>query len=103
ESLTLDINKALNLPNNTHGALVTGVTSGGPAAKAGIQPAQATFNMKIVGGDVITAIDKQPIRSSGDLIAYIFLKAKVGQTVTLTVLRNGKSVDVPVTLTARPQ
>ena len=51
---------------------------------------------------MITAIDNQPVVQMDDLIAYLADSTKVGQTVTLTILRNGKQQTVDVTLAARP-
>jgi S1-C subfamily serine protease len=87
---------------------VTGVQAGSPAAKAGLKAGnegdtiQASGNDVPVGGDIIIAVDGQTVRHFDDLTSYLFNKTKVGQTVTLTVLRNGKTLDVKVTLAARP-
>ena len=54
------------------------------------------------GGDVIVAIDGQPILHADDLTSYVFLKTKPGQTIKLTILRNGKQQDISATLAARP-
>jgi 2-alkenal reductase len=51
---------------------------------------------------VITAIDNQPVTGMDDLIAYLARSTKVDQTVTLTILRDGKQKSVDVTLAARP-
>ncbi len=101
-SLGLDLNQALNLPENTRGALVTSVSPNSPASKAGLKAANVQSATNISGGDVIIAVDKQPVKSSDDLISYLFIKTKAGQTVTLTVLRNGKEQDIQATLAARP-
>ena len=105
-TLTPDLAKAMNLSDNQHGALVAEVVSGGPADKAGLHAStqQTTINGQTinVGGDVITAVDGQPIKQMDDLIAYLSEKTTVGQTVTLTILRNGQQMDVKVTLGARP-
>jgi S1-C subfamily serine protease len=55
-----------------------------------------------VGGDVITAIDNEPVKTFDDLVAYLTSSTGVGQTVTLTILRDGQPQDVKVTLAARP-
>ncbi|CAN5452995.1 trypsin-like peptidase domain-containing protein [soil metagenome] len=47
--------------------------------------------------DVITGVDGTPIKSQDDLLSYVEQK-KAGQVVTLTVLRSGKSVKIPVKL-----
>jgi len=65
-----------------------GVVAGSPADKAGIK-----------GGDVITKIDGRAITRSDDLVVAIRAKAP-GDTVTLTVKRDGKEQDIKVTLAA---
>lgn len=101
-----DIAQAMNLPTTTRGALVEQVSAGGPAAKAGLQASNTTVTINsvqgTVGGDVITAIDGQSINSMSDIIAYLAMHTQVGQTVTLTILRNGQSQSVKVTLGSRP-
>ncbi len=107
-SLDLDINTALNISADTRGAYVTSVASGSPAEQAGLKGAANSTNVAQspdnvpTGGDIITAIDKQPVKAFDDLTSYLFTKTQVGQTVTLTILRNGKQQDVQVTLAARP-
>lgn len=104
--MTSDIATAMKLPAETHGALVVTVVSGGPAAKAGLQGSNTTVTINgvqaVVGGDVITAINGQSISSMADLIAYLELNAQAGQTVSLTILRNGQSMNVSLTLGTRP-
>ncbi|SRR5581483_7101703 len=104
-SLNLDLNEALKIPAKTRGALVIGVAVNSPAAQAGLQPASVTSatNANPTGGDIIVAVDKQTVRSSDDLIAYLFAKISVGQSITLTFLRNGMQQNVQVKLAARPQ
>lgn len=101
-----DLAQAMNLPADTRGALVVTVTAGGPAANAGLQPSNntATINgvQTTVGGDVITAINGQTVNSMSDIIAYLAIHSQVGQKVTLTILRNGQSQNVEVTLGSRP-
>ena len=85
---------------------VVQVTPDSPAAKAGLRGSsnQAQFQGQAVpaGGDVITAIDGQPVRKADDLITYLTRQTSVGQTVQLTILRDGRQQTVPVTLEARP-
>jgi 2-alkenal reductase len=105
---TLDPNiaKAMNLPSNQRGALVETVTAGGPADKAGIKASSTNFTDNgqqiTIGGDVITAYNGQTVRSSDDLVTFLANSGSVGQTVTLTVLRSGKQIQVQVTLGLRP-
>ena len=104
--LTPDIAQAMNLSADTRGALIEQVSPGGPAANANLQGSNNTVTINgvqgTVGGDVITAIDGQTINNMSDIIAYLAIHTQVGQTVTLTILRDGKTQNVPVTLGSRP-
>jgi S1-C subfamily serine protease len=105
-SLVPDLATAMNLKSTQRGALVGKVTSGGPAEKAGLRGSekQTTINGENVnvGGDVIIAIDNQPVKNFDDIVAFLARSTEVGQTVTLTILRDGQQQDVKVTLAARP-
>lgn len=104
--MTPDIAQAMNLPTTTRGALVETVSAGGPAAAAGLQASNTTVTVNgvqgTVGGDIVTAIDNQTINSMSDIIAYLAIHSQVGQTVTLTIMRNGQTQTVQVTLGSRP-
>jgi S1-C subfamily serine protease len=105
-ALTLDLNEAMNLASDQRGALVISVASGGPADQAGLQGSQnqATIDgsQTPIGGDVITAVDKQPVTGMDEVIDYLFTSKQPGDKITLTVLRNGRQQDVTVTLGQRP-
>ncbi len=72
------------------GAEVASVGDGTPAAKAGLEV-----------GDVIVAVDGKPVDSADSLVGHVREKT-TGDTVTLTVLRDGKSMEVKATLAAKP-
>jgi S1-C subfamily serine protease len=55
-----------------------------------------------VGGDIVSAVDGQVIGSFDDLLEYITLRSEVGQTVMLTIIRDGRERTLEVTLEARP-
>ncbi|MFZ6026938.1 MAG: S1C family serine protease [Chloroflexota bacterium] len=97
--------EAMNLPVE-QGAYLSQVVEGGPAAAAGLQGSDGTDSVNgrsvEVGGDVVIAIDGQPVNNFDDLLIYIALSARPGQTVTLTIVRSGQTQDVTVTLGARP-
>jgi 2-alkenal reductase len=105
-SLTLDINDTLKVSGDTRGAYVTSVQSGSPADKAGLKGAASNGNVNSAetptGGDIITAIDKQPVKAFDDLTSYLFTKTKPGQNVALTILRDGRQQDIQVQLGTRP-
>ncbi|HEY4690871.1 MAG TPA: trypsin-like peptidase domain-containing protein, partial [Anaerolineae bacterium] len=91
----------------TRGAYIAETLPGGPADKAGLRGATREGEVGglpvPVGGDVVTAIDGQPVRAFDDLLEYVALRARVGQTVQLTVLRDGREQAMNITLEARPR
>ena len=111
-TLTSDIlqNVTTDLPSaaartalsNLKGAYVDTITKNGPADKAGVHGSTTDQYSKKHGGDIITAIDGHPIVKSDDLITYIDQHKSVGDNLTLTVYRNGHTLDLKATLTARP-
>ncbi len=98
QSLNLNLQDRFDLPQFM-GAYVTGVTAGGPSDDAGLIPARESDRR---GGDLIVAIDGQHVQDTEELIAYLVFNTSVGQTVDLTVIRDGETVSVPLTLGARP-
>jgi 2-alkenal reductase len=97
--------KAMNLPVE-QGAYVSSITDNGPSLAAGLNGTTETITQdgrKVqVGGDVITAIDGQPIKTFDDLLVYLTLETSPGQEVTLTILRDGQYQDVSLQLGTRP-
>ena len=88
------------------GALITGVTANGPAAKAGLTGGNrvATDNSAqvCVGGPVVTALNDTPIASASDLQKAVDAQ-KPGSTVTLRITdSDGTARSVSVTLGTRP-
>jgi S1-C subfamily serine protease len=104
-SLSPDVIEVMELPVEK-GAYISGIVSGGPAERAGLRgSSDQTINQGRqveIGGDVITAIDGQPVSSFEDMLIYIALKANPGQEVTLTIIRDGKTKEVKLTLDERP-
>jgi 2-alkenal reductase len=101
--LTLAGIEALGL-NTYTGAYVTRVEPGGPADQAGIRGGTQPTGLGDLqaGGDVITAIDGQPIATFDDLLGYLTTNKSPGETIVLTLLREGQTMDVSVTLGRRP-
>ena len=95
--------EALGL-NTYTGAYVATVTEGGPADQAGIRGGTEPTSLPNVlsGGDVITAIDGQPVVNFDQMLSYLITNKSPGDTVVLTILRDGQTMDVNVTLGARP-
>lgn len=89
----------------TSGVYVHQVAEDGPAAGVlqGTTELVTTDGQQVpVGGDVIVAIGGQPIASSEDLASYLLTETRPGETVTLTIIRNGERQQVEVTLGERP-
>jgi S1-C subfamily serine protease len=55
-----------------------------------------------IGGDVILAINDRDVRKIDDVLGYLQQATQVGETVTLTVWRDGEIIEIDVTLGARP-
>jgi len=83
------------------GVLVLDVRRDSPAAKAGIRPTRRTPEGDVELGDLIVAIDDHKIESSNDLSAVQEMY-KIGDTVSVTLLRDGRTMKVNVTLAATP-
>jgi S1-C subfamily serine protease len=75
------------------------VESGSPAETAGLRPARTTPDGRIAFGDIITAIDGKTVDSVARLVNRLD-EHKVGDTIKLTVHRDGKSVELSATLKA---
>ena len=105
-SLTPELAKAMGLKPDQRGALVVEVVPDSPADRAGLRGSDREVSIAggqaRVGGDVIIAVDGQPVNGIDDLVTYLFGETKVGQQVTLTLLRSGKEKEVKVVLAARP-
>ncbi|MCX5645299.1 MAG: PDZ domain-containing protein [Phycisphaerae bacterium] len=104
QTITSDVASALGLSLH-EGVLVAVVSDGSPAATAGIRGGTQQTDLQgqvyVVGGDVITAMDGETVAGMDELAAAI-MKHQPGDTVTLTLVNGGKTRDVKVTLTERP-
>ncbi|MDY6778848.1 MAG: trypsin-like peptidase domain-containing protein [Candidatus Nanohaloarchaea archaeon] len=93
--------------NTTRGFLITEVVSNSPAAKAGLKAGSRQVTVRgqqlTLGGDVIVGIDGQRVRKINDILNYLAKETSVGETITLTVIRNGQRQEIQLTLTERPQ
>jgi S1-C subfamily serine protease len=105
-SLDSELAGAMDLDAEQRGVLVVEVVSGSPASEAGLRaserPVQLAYGQSRIGGDVIVAIDGQPVSGFEDLVTYLARNTSVGEVAKLTVLRDGREETVEVTWAARP-
>jgi len=89
------------------GLLLLEIAPGSPAAAAGLRGGQERVRLGrtilLIGGDILTAIDGEPIATGRDLLRFLDTRTEVGQTVQVTVWRDGQETAIPVTLTEQPQ
>jgi S1-C subfamily serine protease len=105
-TLNPDLAVASGLKKEQRGVLIVEVVKDSPADKAKLNGSNRSADLDgepvQVGGDVILAIDSQPVLEFEDIVAYLARSTEVGQTITLRILRDEKEQDVALTLVARP-
>ncbi len=101
--LSLETIEQLGLPRTT-GVYIVQVVPDSPADKAGLRGAThgGDFEAPPRGGDLIIAVDGQPVRDFNEMLAYLFYNKHPGDRVVFTVLRNGKELEIPLILGKRP-
>ncbi len=82
-----NLQRALNLPK---GVVIVLVGAGTPAAKAGLLPFRRGSRGEVVGGDVITAVNDEPVADLDEMLSQLE-RRQPGETVTLTVWRGGQT------------
>ncbi len=103
DDLPLSIIEQLGLKSNT-GVYVTAVAANGPAEKAGIHAGTTPVGNTGLnsGGDLIVAVDGQPVLIMDNLMRYLVLNKSPGDTITLTVLRGDQRLDLQLVIGTRP-
>jgi S1-C subfamily serine protease len=104
-SINPDLAQRLDLPVD-EGVLVAQLYRQGPAAQSGVQGAarEAIIGNRryLVGGDIIVAIDGAPIADWTEYLEFLELQTTVGDTVALTMLRDGRQAIIEVPVVAQP-
>jgi 2-alkenal reductase len=99
----------LGVPHELRGAIVNQVLPDSPADDAGLQAGDEASEThypsicpELRGGDIILAINDQPVTKFDDVLGYLQSTTSPGDTVTLTIWRNGETVQIDLVLGARP-
>ena len=102
-SISTALAEALGLPVE-RGVLVAQLGRGGPADAAGVRGAQQEVivgNRRVLaGGDIITHLDGREIADWNGLLEYLELNKRVGDPITLSLLRDGQPLTLEATLGA---
>jgi S1-C subfamily serine protease len=105
EQLYPQLADKLGVPTQ-NGAMITRVVPGGPAAAAGLHSADSTVHFQgsdfQAGGDVIVAVNGDPITRASDL-PILISRLDPGDTATLSIIRDGHRMNVDVKLATRPE
>jgi S1-C subfamily serine protease len=103
--MTPGLAKALGL-EEPRGVLTVEVTEGSPADKAGMRggdtPTRVEGRTINLGGDIVLELDGQPIRKLDDILVYLQREKSVGDTMGVTVLRDGELLHLELLLEPRP-
>lgn len=106
DELRLDHISLMNLDENVRGVLIETVRPNSPASKAGFNGNDRTDSVDgipyNVGGDVIIALNDTPIRNMAELVGFLADQTRPGDLVQVTLIRDGATIVIPVTLEARP-
>ena len=98
-SVDAGLNEMLQRRTGARGVAIASVERGSPAAEAGLRAARVDRGGGVVPGDMILAVDGRAVDEPADLIARLD-ERKVGDTVTLKVLREGRDLEVKARLVA---
>jgi 2-alkenal reductase len=103
--LVPEIAERMEYPPDQEGVLVVRVEAGSPADEAGLRGSFRSVTIEgqpvLIGGDIITALDGQSVPDV-EALRSALQQASVGETVTLTILRDGEEQELEVTLAERP-
>jgi S1-C subfamily serine protease len=104
-SLMPEIAEAMNLEEDLRGVLVQEIFQTSPADQAGLQGSSESIVIDgqrvLIGGDIITAVDDQPVETIEDLRQSLLEKSP-GDEITLTLIREGEETTLEVTLEKLP-
>ncbi|KEQ56306.1 p70 ribosomal S6 kinase protein [Marine Group I thaumarchaeote SCGC AAA799-N04] len=104
-NITPDLAELLNL-EDAKGVLVMTVVKDSPANKAGLRGSSETAMYNeieyTIGGDIILSVDGKEVRKIDDLLTHLQREKNVGDALDLGIVRDGKAINVVLTLEPRP-
>ena len=101
-TLTADLAKRENIDRSQKGILVDNLVRDSPADLGGLNGSTINQYGEKRGGDLITAVDGKQILKMEDLISYLELNKSVNENATLSIYRDGETLDKQITLKSRP-
>jgi S1-C subfamily serine protease len=101
-TLTADLAKRENIDRTQKGVLIDNLVKDSPADLSGLNGSIVNQYGEKRGGDLITSVDGKQIIKMEDLVTYLELNKSVNETATLSVIRDGETVDKEITLKSRP-
>jgi len=105
-NISTDLAELLKL-DDAKGVLIMTVVKDSPADKAGLIGSSETATLDeieyTVGGDIILSADGKELRQIDDLLIHLQREKNVGDTINLEILRDGKTIDIVLTLEKRPE
>jgi 2-alkenal reductase len=105
QTISPEVVETMDLPVQV-GVLLFNVEPGSPASKAGLRGGSREVAVEGVpmraGGDIIVAINGETVKRFDDLINFLATGTSVGETITLTLIRDDQQITVDVTLEERP-
>ena len=102
-TLTSDLTSQFeNVSKTFRGVYVNTIVKNSTADKAGLQGITIDYYGQKHGGDIITAVNKQNMTKIDQLITYIDQQTKPGDTITLTIYRDGHYMDVKAIVMEKP-
>jgi S1-C subfamily serine protease len=101
-TLTADLAKREKIDRSQKGVLIDNIVKDGPADLAGLNGSTINQYGEKRGGDLITSVDGKQIIKMEDLISYLELNKLVNENTTLSIYRDGETLDKQITLKSRP-
>ena len=101
-TLTADLANRENLDRTQKGILIDTIVKDSPADLAGLNGSNINQYGEKRGGDLIIAVDGKPVIKMEDLISYLDINKSINENATLSVFRDGETLDKQITLKSRP-